>query len=228
MNVDVIKTSNSNRSFVSKFFAFPFLPRWLRYLIYVACSSFLVIYVTLFCQVSSRANTLIHQTIPKKSDAALILGYRAYTNGAPNICLTGRVDTGVSLAKEGVVSILVMTGGRDHKRNVIEADVMAAYAKRKGFGGPILLERASTSTKENLRFSAPILKAAHIKRLIIVSEPYHLWRTEKLVEAGNLGHQFNVSYVAAPSRCWVDWGMLSIGALREPLAIMNNFAKGYF
>lgn len=184
--------------------------------------------MTLFCLVSSRANDLIHQTMPKKSDAALILGYRAYTNEAPNACLTGRVDKGLSLAKQGIVSILVMTGGRDHENNVIEADVMAAYAKRKGFSGQILLERASTSTQENLRFSAPILKAAHIKRLIIVSEPYHLWRTEKLVDAGNLGQHFDVSYVAAPSQCWIDWGMLSTGALREPLAIMNNFAKGYF
>lgn len=205
-----------------------FLPQWLRYLTYIACSSFLVIYITLFCLIYSHADYSIHQPIQKKSDAALILGYRAYTNEAPNACLTGRVEKGLSLARQGIVSILVMTGGRDHENNVIEADVMAAYAKSKGFKGEVLQESRSTSTQENLKFSAPILKAANIKSIVIVSEPYHLWRTEKLIAAGNLGDTFYVSYAAAPSQCWVNWGMLSKGALREPLAIMNNFAKGYF
>ena len=188
----------------------------------------LVTYLVLFAAVSLHAYSQTSRPITPKSDAALILGNRAYLNGAPNPCLTGRVDKGLLLAQQGLISTLVMTGGLDHEDNRIEAEVMAAYARNMGYKEKILLESRSSSTLENLEFSAPILKAADIKSVIIVSEPYHLWRVEKLVAAGHLGHDFNVSYAAAPSQCWATWGMLFKGALREPLAIMNNYAKGYF
>lgn len=182
----------------------------------------------LYTIISMHARKLLTQPIIAKSDAALILGNRAYLHGAPNPCLTGRVDKGLMLAKQGVVATLAMTGGRDDEDYRVEGEFMAAYAKEKGYEGPILTELHSRSTKENLEFSAPILRAANIKSVIIVSEPYHLWRTEKLVEAGHLGRDFDVSYAAAPSTCWATWGMLHKGALREPLAIMHNYAKGNF
>lgn len=182
----------------------------------------------LFAIVGMHAKKLLAQPITAKYDAALILGNRTYLNDAPNPCLTGRVNKGLLLAEQGIVASLAMTGGRDDEDYRIEGDFMAAYAKDKGYKGRILIEARSHSTKENLEFSAPILKAGNIKRVIIVSEPYHLWRTEKLVQAGHLGHDFDVAYAAAPSTCWTTWGMLFKGALREPLAIMDNYAQGYF
>jgi uncharacterized SAM-binding protein YcdF (DUF218 family) len=200
------------------------LRRLFVYLIIV----FLSIYLVLFTIISIHARKLLTQPVLKKSDAALILGNRTYLHGAPNPCLTGRVDKGLLLAEQEIVSTLAMTGGRDNKDFIIEGDFMAAYAKDRGYKGSVLIESRSRSTKENLEFSAPILKAAHIKSVIIVSEPYHLWRTEKLVDARHLSRDFDVSYAAAPSTCWTTWGMLHKGALREPLAVMHNYAKGYF
>jgi len=200
----------------------------MRWLIITLGIAGLVTYLALFAVVGMHARNQLKHPFTPKSDAALILGNRAYLNGALNPCLTGRVDEGLLLAQQGLVTTLAMTGGRDHEDNRIEAEVMAAYAKNKGYKGPVLLESRSSSTQENLVFSAPILKAAGVKSVIIVSEPYHLWRVEKLVAAGHLGHDFNVSYAAAPSQCWATWGMLFKGALREPLAIINNYAKGYF
>lgn len=189
---------------------------------------FAVVYLTLFAVVGLYAQQQLSQPSTEKSDAALILGNRTYLHGAPNPCLTGRVDKGLMLANQGVVSTLAMTGGRDSEDYKIEGDFMAAYARSQGYSGRILIESRSSSTKENLELSAPILKAAGIKSVIIVSEPYHLWRTKKLVQAGHLGHDFDVTYAPAESQCWTSWGMLFKGALREPLAIMDNFAKGYF
>lgn len=189
---------------------------------------FFAVYLVLFTVVGLHAQQLLRHPTTKKSDAALILGNRTYLHGAPNPCLTGRIDKGLMLADQGLISTLAMTGGRDSEDYRIEAEFMAAYAKDKGYTGPILIESRSSSTKENLEFSAPTLKAAGIKSVVIISEPYHLWRTEKLVQAGHLGRNFEVTYAAAESQCWIDWGMLFKGALREPLAIMNNYAKGYF
>jgi hypothetical protein len=70
--------------------------------------------------------------------------------------------------------------------------------------------------------------SAGIKSIIITSDPYHIWRVKKLVDAGHLGENFNVSYAAAPSLRWMEWGVLFKGALREPLTAINNYLKGYF
>ena len=202
--------------------------RPLRWLMFTFVALGAAAYLIVFIIVGLHAQDVLKRHQARKADAALILGNRAYIDGAPNPCLTGRVDKGVLLARQGLVSMLVMSGGRDNEDYRIEAEVMTAYAKSRGYQGRILLESRSGSTQQNLEFSAPILKAANIKNVIIVSEPYHLWRIEKLVTAGHLGHDFTVSYAAAPSQCWITWGMLFKGALREPLAIMNNYAKGYF
>ncbi len=190
--------------------------------------AFTTAYLILFTIISLHAKKLLTQPVIKKSDAALILGYRTFLHGAPNPCLTGRVDKGLMLAEQGIVTTLAMSGGRDSEDYRIEGDFMAAYAIEQGYKGRMLIESRSRSTKDNLEFSAPILKAANIKSVIIVSEPYHLWRTEKLVEAGHLSRDLDVSYAAAPTTCWTTWGMLFKGALREPLAVMDNYAKGYF
>jgi uncharacterized SAM-binding protein YcdF (DUF218 family) len=186
------------------------------------------VYLVLFTIIGIHARNLLTKPASTKYDAALILGNRTYLHGAPNPCLTGRVDKGLMLAEQGIVSTLAMTGGRDSKDFKIEGELMAAYAKSKGYKGPILIESRSRSTKENLEFSAPMLRSANIRSVIIVSEPYHLWRTEKLVNAGHLGQNFKVGYAAASSQCWTSWGMLHKGALREPLAFMHNYAIGYF
>lgn len=208
--------------------SFNFLPHWLRFSLRALIICGMLLYISLFSIVGIYAYTLLNHPPRQKADAALVLGNRAYLNDAPNPCLTGRVDAGIALAQQGLVSQLVMTGGRDDEDQRIEAQVMDTYARSKGFQGNILLESRSSSTLENLKFSRSILQAAGIKNVIIVSEPYHMWRVKKLVDAGHLGRDFNVSFAAAQSQCWMTWGMLFKGALREPLAIVNNYAKDYF
>jgi hypothetical protein len=61
----------------------------------------------------------------------------------------------------------------------------------------------------------------------VVSEPYHLWRIERLAHASGFDRAFDVQYAAAPTSCWLRWGMLFKGALREPAAIINNALNGY-
>ena len=214
--------------YFSRLILLSFLPRWLRLSIYLCATAATFLYLSLFIIIGTNAYDLLAHPPTKKSEIALVLGNRAYLNGAPNPCLTGRVDEGFLLYKQGLVTQLIMSGGRDHEDNRIEAQVMEAYARNKDFKGDIILEKSSSSTLENLTFSRPILMAIGVKNIIIVSEPYHMWRVKQLVEAGHLGRNFNVTYAAASSQCWATWGMAFKGALREPLAIINNGAKGYF
>lgn len=158
----------------------------------------------------------------RTADAALILGNRAYRDGKPNPCLTGRVDAGIALANDGRVRQLLLSGGVDSEDGRIEAEVMAQHARTAGFTGPLLLEPVSSTTRENLSMSRAVLEAAGVKSVIIVSEPYHLWRAERLARASGFDRQFDVQYAAAPTPCWRRWGMAYRGALREPFAIVKN------
>lgn len=175
-----------------------------------------------------RAEVLLAQPPQRNADAALVLGNRAYLHGAPNPCLTGRVDAAVALARAGRVPRLVMSGGVDKEDGRIEAEVMQAHARAIGYAGPVLRESGSSSTRQNLALSAPLLQAAGVKSVIVVSEPYHLWRVERLARASGFDRLFDVQYAAAPTSCWQRWGMLFRGALREPFAIVNNVVNGFF
>lgn len=164
---------------------------------------------------------------PRHADAALVLGNRAYKDGRPNPCLTGRVDAGIALAQAGAVRQLVFSGGVDREDGRIEAEVMARHARGAGYAGSVLQEAGSQSTRENLALSRAVLQAAGIHSVVIVTEPYHLWRAERLARASGFDRQFDVQFAAAPSSCWQTWGMAFKGALREPFAIVNNAINGY-
>ena len=47
---------------------------------------------------------LLEHPPERRADAALILGNRAYRDGRPNPCLTGRVDAGIALASTGAIA----------------------------------------------------------------------------------------------------------------------------
>jgi len=162
------------------------------------------------------------------ADAALVLGNRIEIDGRPNPCLTSRVDRGLQLARAGQVGQRLVSGGVDRESARIEAEAMAAHARRAGYEGVLLQEPASTSTRQNLLRSWPLLQAAGVKRVIVVSEPYHLWRVERLARASGFDGAFEVQYAASAADCGRSPLRQVQAALREPLAIVNNAVSGYF
>ncbi|MGJ7608539.1 YdcF family protein [Variovorax sp. LT1R20] len=206
-------------------------PRWLRrpwqVALFGALGVLALAYAAIGVVIWQRADEVLDNPPQRAADAALILGSRAYLDGKPNPCLTGRVDTGIALAQAGRVKQLVFTGGVDKEDGRVEAAVMQQHAQGLGFAGPMLQEPASTSTRLNLSLSRPLLQAAGVRSVVIVSEPYHLWRVERLVRMSGFDQTFDVQYAAAPTLCWRRWGMLFKGALREPAAIINNAGHGY-
>lgn len=188
----------------------------------------MAIYLSLLAMVGLDARDRLAQAPGAVADTALVLGNRAWLKGRPNPCLTGRVDTGLALAAAGSVRTLTFSGGRDIEDGRIEAQVMAQHARASGYVGTLVLEPLSSSTRENLAFSRPLLMSAGVRSVVIVSEPYHLWRVQRLVEASGFDKGLNVQYAAAPTSCWRSWGMVFKGALREPLAVTHNFLHGYY
>ncbi|MCT8176705.1 YdcF family protein [Variovorax sp. CY25R-8] len=187
----------------------------------------MVVYATAWTVVWQGAREALANPPQRAADAALVLGNRAYLRGKPNPCLTGRVDEGVALARAGLVRELLFSGGVDTEDGRIEAEVMEQHARAVGHNGPMRQERVSSSTRLNLALSTPMLQAAGVRSVIVVSEPYHLWRVKRLARNSGFDRAFDVQYAAAPSSCWRRWGMVFKGALREPLAVVNNAAHGY-
>ncbi len=203
------------------------MSRRLRRLALIGTLAVLLVYGALWLMLWRDAHVRLART-PQPADVALILGNRAYRHGEPNPCLTGRVDAGVALVQAGLARQLLMSGGFDKEDGRNESEVMAAHARSIGYDGPLLREPDSQTTRENLVLSQPLLQAAGVRRVIVVSEPYHLWRTERLAGASGFARAFDsVQYAAAPTRCWEQWGMGFRGALREPLAIINNALHGF-
>lgn len=201
--------------------------KWLRYPLWVSFAG-LLMYVVLWSLIALRAFYVLDHPPTQPADVALVLGNRAYLHGVPNPCLTGRVDEGVRLAQQGVAHSLLVSGGVDYEDQRIEAQVMEQRAREMGYQGDVTLESKSSSTLENLTFSAALLKDKGVHSVIVVSEPYHLWRVEKLVGQGYLGKDITVQYAAAPTYCWKRWGMFFKGSLREPLAVIDNWFKRYY
>lgn len=190
-----------------------------------------LVYLGVYAMVAVQAYAFIAQPLPDAQTSSrpvvLVLGNRAFLNGKPNPCLIGRVDKGLDVLRVLKGATLVVSGGLDLEDLQVESQVMADHAVASGFGGTVVQENQSTSTYENLRFSAPLLKAVETKTVVIVTEPYHLWRTRLMVQSQGLDKQFEVHYAAAQSPCWRSWGMLYRGSLREPLAVGKGFLQGY-
>ncbi|WP_399680032.1 YdcF family protein [Xenophilus sp.] len=163
----------------------------------------------------------------RPADAALVLGNRAWLDGAPNPCLASRVEAAVALARGGLVRQLVMSGGEDSEDGRIEADEMEGVARTAGYAGAVLRERASQSTRENLRLAWPLLVDAGVRSVIVVTEPGHLWRTERLARASGFERAFDVQYAATPVACRRSAWRAVQAVLREPLAIVHNALHGH-
>jgi uncharacterized SAM-binding protein YcdF (DUF218 family) len=185
-----------------------------------------VVYVAIGVLIWWHGEAVLAHAPQRPADAALVLGSRAFLDGKPHPCLTGRVDTALALAQAGLVKQFVFSGGVDSEDGRTEALVMQQHAQAAGFAGPMVLESASTSTRLNLSLSRPLLIAAGVRRVVIVSEPYHLWRIERLVRMSGFDQSFDVQYAGAATSCWRALGPLSKGALREPAAIVNNAFRG--
>lgn len=199
-----------------------------RWRLLVAVLVLCALHASLAAMIWQNARERVAHPPTGQADAALVLGNRAYLSGEINPCLTNRVDRGIELARSGQVRQLVVSGGKDTEDARIEAQVMETYAREAGFNGTVLQEARSSSTRQNLAMSWPVLEAAGVKRVIVVSDPYHLWRIERLARASGFDRAFDVQYAAASPTCGRAPFLFFKGVVREPLAIVNNALAGYF
>lgn len=115
-----------------------------------------------------------------------------------------RLRYGARYAREWQLPVLV-SGGRLPEKTYSEADVMAGILEKE-FGVPVRWrEDTSLDTAENAQKSAAILLPLDIRRIALVSQPYHLPRAEALFRAAG----FEV--VKAPAQFVAQSGREGLG-----------------
>lgn len=96
-----------------------------------------------------------------------------------------RLRYGATLARRYHLPILV-TGGQPFNATRTEADVMAEIIEHE-FGVPVRWrEMKSQDTADNAAMSAAILHAAGIRRVVLVTQAFHMPRAQRLFEMAGL------------------------------------------
>jgi uncharacterized SAM-binding protein YcdF (DUF218 family) len=112
----------------------------------------------------------------RPADAIVVLGAAQY-NGRPSPVFRARLDHALQLYREGLAPRLVVTGGVGRRDTMSEATVARQYLlNRKVPPQAIVSQPQGRSTEESMTAVAKWLQASHLRRVILVSDPFHMFR----------------------------------------------------
>ena len=118
----------------------------------------------------------------RPAQAAVVPGAQVFANGRPTIALRGRVLTAVSLYKRGLVHTLVLSGGRNGAASQVTA--MRSLALQQGVpASSVLCDYEGVNTAATVRDTVPLLRTHDLRRVIVVSDFYHLPRSSSPTQA---------------------------------------------
>jgi vancomycin permeability regulator SanA len=128
-----------------------------------------------------------------KADAAVVFGARVFDDRSLSPSLRDRVVTAVGLYKAGLVSKLVMSGGRG-ANGVDEPQAMRDAAVKAGVpASAIVLDSKGLDTDATVRNTTAIFSRLGVHKVLAVSQGYHLPR----VKLAYLAAGWNVRTVPA-------------------------------
>lgn len=155
--------------------------------------------------------------------AVIVLGAGLVGGTRVGPLLASRVDRGIQWAgrpaQRGRPAPLVLSGGRGPDEERAEADAMADYARDHGADPKrILVERESTTTRENLERTRRLLDERGITgRVAVVTSSFHAFRAATLMRAAGLD-----GYAVGAPTAHYYW---PTAVLREYVAIMRDHAR---
>ncbi|MBA1258095.1 YdcF family protein [Pseudomonas oryzihabitans] len=121
-------------------------------------------------------------TLAQQADAIVVLGAGrevedpGWAGDAASHLAVERLRYAARLAKASGLPVLI-TGGSPHDRPLSEAALMTEVMERD-LGVPVRWqEGGSRTTWENATLSAPLLREAGVKRVVLVTQAYHMARS---------------------------------------------------
>ncbi|MDQ6928664.1 MAG: YdcF family protein [Actinomycetota bacterium] len=123
------------------------------------------------------------------AQAIVVFGTAQY-NGEPSPVLKARLDHAIDLYRRKFAPVIVVTGGRLPGDRFTEATASANYLSSHGVpDGNVLREVSGQSSWQSLAATASFLKDRGIKRVLLVSDPFHSYRIGAMAdELGLEGH----------------------------------------
>jgi uncharacterized SAM-binding protein YcdF (DUF218 family) len=109
-------------------------------------------------------------------DAIVVLGAAQY-NGRPSPVLRARLDHALQLYSEGLAPRIVVTGGVGRGDTTSEAIVGRHYLLAQGVpAAAVVVQPQGRSTQASMTAVAEWLETEHLNRVILVSDPFHMFR----------------------------------------------------
>jgi uncharacterized SAM-binding protein YcdF (DUF218 family) len=158
----------------------------------------------------------------RPAQAIVVLGTAQY-NGEPSPVLRARLDHAVALWRRHLAPVIVVTGGRQPGDRFTEASAGANYLLARGVPDQqVLREVSGTSSWQSLAATASFLHDRSIRRVLLVSDPFHSYRITAIArELGLEGH-------ASPTRTSPITGLSATRYLfRETIAVAVGRVIGF-
>ena len=115
-------------------------------------------------------------------DAIIVLGAAEYA-GKPSPVFQARLNHAKELFEKGFAPLIITTGGTYPGEKISEGEVGRKYLERRGIPAEkIIAETQSLTTKQNLMRVKDIARDKKIERVILVSDPFHMYRSVKIAE----------------------------------------------
>jgi uncharacterized SAM-binding protein YcdF (DUF218 family) len=108
--------------------------------------------------------------------AIVVLGAAQYV-GRPSPVLRARLDHAITLWRQQMAPILIVTGGRGTGDTTTEAAVSRRYVIQRGVpASAILLETEGRTTSQSMAGIAALMGSQTRKDVLLVSDPFHMLR----------------------------------------------------
>lgn len=190
------------------------IPGWLKGGFIVCC----IIGFLFFAIVEGMVLSQFGATASPNADYLIVLGAQWKTSG-PSYVLQKRLDKAITYLQENPNTMVIVSGGQGSNEPISEAEGMKNYLMQAGIGEErILTEDKSTSTYENLTFSAAFLDKEK-DEVVLVTNNFHVFRAVKIAQKQGYA---NIEGLSAPSYP----AMIPNNLLREFFGVVKDFAVG--
>lgn len=145
------------------------------------------------------------------AQAVIVLGCQV-RGETPSTMLQKRCDAALEVLESAPNAVCVVSGGQGNGEDISEAEAMRRYLVERGIPDErIIVEGKSTSTRENIRLSAELLKERGLDRAVIVTNDFHQYRADIYARRNGLtvGHHSNKTPRYNLLNYWVrEWAAL--------------------
>jgi len=128
----------------------------------------------------------------QNADVILVLG-AAQFDGRPAPVFKARLDHALTLYRDGYAPYLFFTGGKQPTDRFTEAETGRRYAIAHGVpDSAIFTEQIGCTTWQSLQQAADQLRHERLRRVILVSDPFHAYRLHRMA------HDLDMQAVVSP------------------------------